>query len=314
MSLVTRRLGRRGLLLAAPVLLGLPALALAAREKPGAGGGAGGSGNSARPTSTNGIWPSNEPVPGGVARIALGPAAARPNARTASDAKFAPADVPLLVVGDPGGWTALVGIALSALPGPASIALPEADGGSGRRIDFQIGPKAYREQRLSVPPKTVDLSPEDLARYEREREHELQVTQVFSQPLPAGQQMQAPVSGRRSSSFGMRRVFNGQARNPHGGMDIAVPTGTPVRAALPGRVIDTGNYFFSGNAVWIDHGGGLLTFVCHLSRIEVQVGDQLATGDVCALSGATGRVTGPHLHWSVMLNRALVDPALFVLA
>jgi len=256
-------------------------------------------------TAQAGVWPRPLQVPGGVARLPLGPAAERPLA-------FAD-DVPLLVVGDARAWTAVVGIALAAVPGPAHITVRAPDGGE-RPVPYRIAPKRYSEQQLKVSPRTVDLSPEDQARYERERAHQQMVMATFSTPVPPALRMQVPTPGRRSSSFGLRRVFNGQARNPHSGMDIAAPTGTPVAAPLPGRVIDTGDYFFNGQTVWLDHGGGLLTMVCHLSRIAVQPGDVLRTGDTLGAVGATGRATGPHLHWGVMLNRAMVDPALFLTA
>ena len=247
-------------------------------------------------------WPRDSAAPGGVARIDLGPAAARPQAW--ADA------VPLLVLGSPSGWTALVGIALSAEPGTARI---RVQGESGEReLAYTIAPKRYTEQHLKVSPRTVDLSPEDLARHERERAHQQGVIATFSAP-PAGEpHMRPPTPGRRSSSFGLRRFFNGQPRNPHSGMDIAAPTGTPVVAPLAATVIDTGDYFFNGHTVWLDHGGGLLSMMCHLSRIDCKVGDRLAVGQRLGAVGATGRVTGPHLHWTISLNRASVDPALFI--
>lgn len=247
-------------------------------------------------------WPRDSAVPGGVARIDLGPAAARPQAW--ADA------VPLLVLGSPSGWTALVGIALSAEPGTARI---RVQGEAGEReLAYTIAPKRYTEQHLKVSPRTVDLSPEDLSRHERERAHQQGVIATFSAP-PAGEpHMRPPTPGRRSSSFGLRRFFNGQPRNPHSGMDIAAPTGTPVVAPLAATVIDTGDYFFNGHTVWLDHGGGLLSMMCHLSRIDCKVGDRLAVGQRLGTVGATGRVTGPHLHWTISLNRASVDPALFI--
>ncbi|MET3419309.1 murein DD-endopeptidase MepM/ murein hydrolase activator NlpD [Variovorax paradoxus] len=252
------------------------------------------------------VWPHASQVPGGVARLSLGPNAKRPTAFSG--------DVPLLVLGDAIEWTALVGIPLAATPGDASIVVrPES--GAEKQVAYTVEAKQYREQRLTVPPRTVDLSPEDEARYERERAHLATVMATLTDLRPdASLQMRVPVPGRRSSSFGLRRVFNGQSRNPHSGMDIAAGTGTPVLAPLPGRVIDTGDYFFNGGTVWLDHGGGLLTMYCHLSRVDVKVGDVLKTGEQLAAVGATGRVTGPHLHWSVMLNRTMVDPALFIAA
>lgn len=275
---------RRTALLATASLLVLPRLAAAAPSPA--------------------VWPAASPVPGGVARLSLGAAAVRPVALAG--------DVPVLVLGDAIEWTAVVGIALAALPGPASIAVQTP--GGPQRINYEVVGKKYREQRLKVAPGTVDLSPDNEARYAREHTHLAAVMATFSDAstLPADLQMRVPVPGRRSSSFGLRRVFNGQARNPHSGMDIAAATGTPVVAPLPGRVIDTGDYFFNGQTVWLDHGGGLLSMVCHLSAIDVKPGDWLTPGARLGAVGATGRVTGPHLHWGVMLNRTMVDPALFL--
>ncbi len=248
-------------------------------------------------------WPRPSQVPGGVAWLSLGPAPSRPQARAG--------DVPLLVVGDAREWRAVVGIPLAAPAGEAAITLQAADG-TVRHLPYRIAPKKYPQQRLTVPPRTVELSPQDQARYEREREHLADVMATFSDTVPAALGMQLPVPGPRSSSFGLRRVFNGQARNPHSGMDIAATTGTPVRAPLAGQVIDVGDYFFNGGTVWLDHGSGLLSMYCHLSAMDAQRGDMLRAGEVFCKVGATGRVTGPHLHWAVMLNRAMVDPALFI--
>jgi len=146
----------------------------------------------------SGDFPHALPVPGGVARIALGEGSERPVARSG--------EIPLLVVGSPRGWTALVGIPLSAALGQASITVT-TPGSEARSIGYTVRPKKYAEQRLTVEPKHVDLSPEDLARFERERDHQREVMAIFSQPLPEALAMQAPVPGPRSSSFGLRRVF-----------------------------------------------------------------------------------------------------------
>jgi murein DD-endopeptidase MepM/ murein hydrolase activator NlpD len=247
--------------------------------------------------------PQQRIVPGGVATIALGAAPLAPKVRYGG--------VPVLVTGEASRWVAVVGIALAAKPGRATLEV-ERPGRPVEKRTFVVEPVRYAEQRLKVAPGHVELSPEDLARYERERDHLARVAATFTDVPPSSLRLAQPTPGSRSSSFGLRRVFNGQSRNPHSGMDIAASPGTPVMAAAPGRVIDTGDYFFNGKTVWIDHGAGLLTMYCHLAAIAVQVGDTVATGTPIGAVGATGRVTGPHLHWSVSLNRAMVDPALFL--
>ena len=196
----------------------------------------------------------------------------------------------------------------------AGKAQSEAPSTGLRRIDVPVRPHQYAEQHLKVAPGQVTLSKEVLSRHLRERKQSARVMATWTEPVPASLQLHQPVPGVRSSSFGLRRFFNGQSRNPHGGMDIAAPVGTPVKAAAPGVVIDTGDYFFNGNTVWVDHGAGLLTMYCHLDRIRARVGQRVRTGDVIGTVGKTGRVTGPHLHWSVCLNRTMVDPALFLKA
>jgi len=255
------------------------------------------------PTAQAADLPQQRLAPGGVARIALGASAEAPRASYHG--------VPVLVLRDRGQWTAVLGIALAATPGRAVLTLQRGDA-APTELPFTIKPFHYAEQRLSVAPGQVDLSPQDLARYERERAHLAEVVATFGSTAPETLRLRQPVPGARSSSFGLRRVFNGQSRNPHSGMDIAAPLGTPVVAAAAGTVIDTGDYFFNGNTVWIDHGTGLMTMYCHLSAISVAVGDTVAAGAPLGAVGATGRATGPHLHWSVSLNRAMVDPALFL--
>ena len=247
--------------------------------------------------------PRHRSVPGGVAIVDLGASVEAPRVTLG--------DVPVLVVGNPERWTAVVGIALAAEPGVRHVTVRRA-AQAEERLSVVIAPVRYAEQRLRVAPGKVDLSAEDLARYERERAHLAKVVATHTDAVPVSLRLRQPTPGQRSSSFGLRRIFNDQPRSPHSGMDIAAATGTPVVAAATGRVIDVGDYFFNGKTIWLDHGGGLLTMYCHLHDITVKPGDLVAAGEHIGEVGASGRVTGPHLHWSVSLNRAMVDPALFL--
>lgn len=248
-------------------------------------------------------WPDVAAVPGGVVRVPLGQSPTTPRAAFEGQR--------VMVLRQPDGWTALVGVALSTAP-DAALQLHVDDARGPRTVAFSIQPKQYAQQHLTVAPRHVQLSKKDLARHERERLHLREVLRTFSEAQPASLRLQTPTPGRRSSSFGLRRVFNGESRNPHSGMDIAASTGTPVVAAADGRVIDAGDYFFNGLTVIIDHGQGLLTLYCHLDQITVQPRQAIAAGMPLGTVGATGRVTGPHLHFSVYLNATPVDPALFL--
>jgi murein DD-endopeptidase MepM/ murein hydrolase activator NlpD len=215
-----------------------------------------------------------------------------------------------LVVRDGEAWIAVVGIPLSTPVGDMRV---EVYGVAGAQpVDFTVADKHYLAQSLTVAPGQVDLSAQDLARVKREHAVLDRALEHWSAAPPESLRWYPPVPGVHSSSFGMRRVFNGEARNPHTGMDIAAATGTPVSSPAAGTVLETGNYFFTGNTVLIDHGEGLISMYCHLSAIDVQPGQRVAAGTRLGAVGMTGRATGPHLHWALSLNRAWVDPELFL--
>jgi len=156
----------------------------------------------------------------------------------------------------------------------------------------------------------VNPLPMDYDRIQSERREMDQVFLSFTDALPS-LTWQAPLAGRYSSSFGKRRVLNGNPRSPHSGLDIAAPEGTPIQSVSNGLVAAVGDYFFNGQTVMVDHGQGLISMYCHLSAISVELGESITAGTVIGAVGQTGRVTGPHLHLSVSLNNARVDPLLF---
>ncbi|MDH0289665.1 peptidoglycan DD-metalloendopeptidase family protein [Pseudomonas sp. GD04087] len=246
----------------------------------------------------------NKPVPGGVAVVQLGQDAAVPTATFQGK--------PVLVVREEGrDWIAIVGIPLTAKAGSQQIAVKQ--GGASRNLGFSVGAKHYKEQHITLKnTRQVNPLPEDLKRINRELAEQTAAYRSFSPGTPSNLVLDKPVNGPLSSPFGLRRFFNGEERNPHSGLDFAVPAGTPIKTPAAGKVILIGNYFFNGNTVFVDHGQGFISMFCHMSKIDVKVGDQLPRGGVVGRVGATGRATGPHMHWNVSLNDARVDPAIFI--
>lgn len=243
--------------------------------------------------------PLHAPVPGGVAVVALGKDKAAPSARWN--------DLPLAVVQGDGRWFALLGIPLDTAPGRLQIALTD-----GRLIDITVNDKTYPTQSLRIrDSRKVTPNAEDMARIEAEKAVTDGLKRRFT-TMAADSDFVLPAKGPLSSRFGLRRIFNDLPRAPHAGLDVKAAAGIPIVAPAGGTVIDTGEYFFNGNTVFIDHGQGLITAYMHLSRIHVRAGDRVERGKILGAVGATGRATGPHLHWAVFLNGTPVDPELFL--
>lgn len=247
--------------------------------------------------------PKESRVPGGIALVEI------PGGDLAPTALLDTRRTAVIRSGD--RWLAIVGIPLSAKPGLQTLKV--STGAKTVDVSFAVTDKHYREQRLTIKnERQVNPNPEDLKRIALETERSNVALSKFTTGAAPMFALQAPVEGTRSDSYGSRRIFNGQPRNPHSGMDIAAAKGTPIHSPLAGTVVEAGNFFFNGNTLFIDHGYGLVTMYCHLDEIKVKVGDKLAAGDLLGTVGATGRVTGPHLHFGVALNRAMVDPALLL--
>ncbi|MBL7479955.1 M23 family metallopeptidase [Legionella bononiensis] len=180
-------------------------------------------------------------------------------------------------------------------------------------IPFQVSNKFYTTQFLNIKDiSKVDPQPQDLLRIKNETQKLAQIYATYSNANPFKQQFTAPLRGPISSLFGLKRVYNKQPRDPHSGLDIATPEGEPIHAVNDGIVVETGDYFFTGNTVIIDHGMGVFSLYAHLSKILVKTGEPIKQGQELGLVGMTGRVTGPHLHWTMIVNQTLVEPLLFV--
>ena len=219
----------------------------------------------------------------------------------ANDVRYA--DRPVLIH----NGHAVVGLSVKAALGPTKLSYTLGD--KRQTHTFTIVDKRYTEQHITLKNKEmVNPNPEQLKRIRSESVRQRAVYESYTAPISLAGGLGTPLKGRTTSLFGHRRFFNGQARNPHSGLDIAAPTGTPITAPIKGNVVMADDLYYNGNAVFLDHGQGFISMYCHMSKISVAEGQIVARGDELGLVGATGRVTGPHLHWSVSLNGTRVDP------
>lgn len=248
-------------------------------------------------------FPQQQLVPGGIAIIPFVDTN-KPSIRYLN--------TPVMTIKKNSKWQAIIGIPLSTQAGPQTITknknlLLEA---------FSVAQKEYPAQYITLPKtdknkRLINPNPLDMERIIREKNKLSLALSTWSNCLP-NLDFVLPAQGRLSSPFGLKRFFNQQARKPHSGLDIAAEQGSPVIAPSDGIVIDTGDYFFNGNTVLIDHGQGLISGYFHLHKIFINIGDPVSQGQKIAEIGSTGRATGPHLHWNIYLNKTKVDPAYFI--
>jgi murein DD-endopeptidase MepM/ murein hydrolase activator NlpD len=247
--------------------------------------------------------PEQDAIPGGVQILTIGSSEHAKPEVTYRKRK-------VMVIEDAGQWKAVVGIPLSVKAGTEKIIVNTS--GKKSSILFDVKDKGYPTQHITITDKRkVNPNNYDMDRIGKESVKIKKALRHWTELEQVPFNFIWPIEGRVSGLYGRRRVFNGQPRRPHSGMDIAAPTGTEIKVPADGIVRDTGDYFFNGNTVFIDHGQGLVTMFCHLDSIAVQAGQAVTQGEILGTVGATGRVTGPHLHLGVSLNDVRVEPRLF---
>jgi murein DD-endopeptidase MepM/ murein hydrolase activator NlpD len=251
------------------------------------------------------ILPKAQATPGGIAIVEVAnQEAPKPEVRFNKKR--------VMVVADRGKWLAIVGIPLTTKSGKKNLKAKIAKTGQWVNVAFNVKNKQYPEQRITIKNKRkVDPNKQDMIKIRADATKIANAKAHWTDNITA-LQFNLPTKGILSSQYGLKRFFNNKPRRPHGGLDIAAATGTQVLAAADGTVIESDGFFFSGNCIFIDHGQGLMTFYAHLSKIDVKPGQVVKAGDKIGEVGETGRVTGPHLHWSVGLNQTWVDPSLFL--
>lgn len=245
-------------------------------------------------------FPAHQPVPGGTAVIELS------SADTPQPKAFFKKQRVAVIQHDD-AWYALIGLSISTNPGEYIVNY-QFDDDKNYQHSFIVKAKKYPAQYLTVTNKRkVNPYAEDMDRILKEKKIKAAAKKTWSEKVVASDFIW-PVEGRTSSLFGLRRFFNKQPRRPHSGLDIAAPEGTPIKAMADAKVIQTGDFFFSGNMVYLDHGQGVISLYAHMHKIYVKPGQSIKQGEIIGEVGETGRVTGPHLHLSLLLNRTAVDP------
>jgi murein DD-endopeptidase MepM/ murein hydrolase activator NlpD len=211
---------------------------------------------------------------------------------------------------DPATWRVLVGIDLDTAPGTYAVAIDAGPSSTAvhKTYSLVVGPKKFATRKLTVDENFVNPPANMQERIARES---ARLAELWQHSTPAklwNGPFVRPVPQEANSAFGTRSIFNGKPRNAHGGADFLSPAGTPIQAPNAGHVAVARNLYYSGNTVIIDHGLGLFSMLAHLSVMEVHEGDQVTAGQLLGRVGATGRVTGPHLHWAIRASGARVDP------
>jgi murein DD-endopeptidase MepM/ murein hydrolase activator NlpD len=207
-------------------------------------------------------------------------------------------------------WQALLGIDIDTRPGVYKVSFEAMSAGHPitEAAELNVTRGEFGRRVLTVDGSFVNPPAPAITRIMRET---AELEQLWTQSEPRrlwDNGFVRPVLGRANGAFGSRSIFNGEARQPHGGADFLSPAGTPIHAPNSGRVVLARDLYFTGNTVVIDHGLGVFSLLAHLSVVDVHEGESVSRGDTIGLVGATGRVTGPHLHWAVRMNGARVDP------
>ncbi len=254
---------------------------------------------------TNLKYPIHNPVPGGIAVVDL-------KIKDNNKPSVSFNHKKIMVRKNAGHWQAIVGLSLSTKAGKHKIKIETANS-KPQYQTFTTQNKEYKKQYITLKNKgMVTLSPENLKRAISDKKISKKAFATWLEKNDIKLDFIMPVNGIVSSRFGLKRFFNKKPRKPHSGIDIAAPTGTLIKAPADGIVIATGNFYFNGNVVFVDHGQGLITMFCHMDKITVSKNQKVKKADKLGEVGETGRVTGAHLHFSVSLNNARIDPELLL--